>query len=113
MYFVCKINKNDIYIKDTTDNSIAITTEDSLNYLFKLFQNLEINGILCDYIDRNIIKIQAHNDIMHAVAWNYKAFILDKVLEEYEMPDCIEIIGTMGGDPLRYRIMKNGQVYEK
>lgn len=38
---------------------------------------------------------------------------LDYIMETHETPDFIEVIGSMGGDPIRYRIYDDGRMYEK
>lgn len=37
----------------------------------------------------------------------------DYILEEHKTPDFIEIVGSMGGDVLTFRVYKDGSVFEK
>lgn len=46
-------------------------------------------------------------------AYNEVCDTVDYILEEHRTPDFIEVIGKMGGDVLRFRIMRDGNVYEK
>ena len=38
---------------------------------------------------------------------------LDYVLETYSTPDYVEVLGVMGGDPVKYRIYDDGRIYER
>lgn len=38
---------------------------------------------------------------------------LELVYETHETPDFVEVIGSAGGDALRYRVYNDGSVYEK
>lgn len=38
---------------------------------------------------------------------------LDYILETYETPDFVEIVGKMGGDTITYRVYDNGMICER
>ena len=38
---------------------------------------------------------------------------LDYILETYETPDFVEIVGKMGGDTITYRVYNNGMICER
>lgn len=38
---------------------------------------------------------------------------VERVLDTVEMRDCVEVVGKCGGDVVTFRVMNNGQIYER